>query len=356
MNSDIYNTIKEKKQAYCKWKWNGKPQNPLDQLVINKKLTSYNLRRFCRTEVAQIRIKERQELIEAKTMDNKLVHKQRGKLNRVIDELHVSDSVFKTDTEILIGWGNHFANLAKESDRMDFDHSYLDTVDIEYKHIIKICQHDFIHETVSKEELGKSSDICDVTPECIAYEGEKLRNVLLNLINTSFEHCLLPDLLKIRTLTPIFKNKGMIIDAKNYRGITITPTLSKIVETIIKFRINLTIVSVQNPLQRGFTEHSTPLISSLMLEEVGRENKDNKEPTIIGMLDAKSAFDVVRHANLIRRLYLYGITKQCILMIDDLYRNATTKIKWKGEFSEGFKIEQGVRQGATLSAACTKYM
>jgi hypothetical protein len=32
-------------------------------------------------------------------------------------------------------------------------------------------------------------------------------------------------------------------------------------------------------------------------------------------------------------------------MIDNLYRNATTKIKWKGEFSEGFKIEQGVRRG-----------
>ena len=77
-------------------------------------------------------------------------------------------------------------------------------------------------------------------------------------------------------------------------------------------------------------EHSTPLISSLMLEEVGRENKDNKEPTIIGMLDVKSAFDVVRHANLIRRLYHYGVSKQCILMIDNLYRNATTKIKWKG--------------------------
>jgi hypothetical protein len=262
MNSDIYNTIKKKKQAYCIWKWNGKPQNPLDQLVINKKLTSYNLRRFCRTEVAQRRIKERQELIEAKTMDKKLFHKlirqQRGKLNRVIDELLVGDSVFKTDTEILIGWKNHFANLAKESDRMDFDHGYLDTVDIEYKHIFKICQHDFIHEIVSKEELdkavdklnrGKSSDIYGVTAECIAYGGEKLRNVLLNLKNTSFEHCILPDLLKIGTLTPIFKNKGMIIDAKNYRGITIMPTLSKIVETIIKFRINPTILSVQNPLQ-----------------------------------------------------------------------------------------------------------
>jgi hypothetical protein len=145
------------------------------------------------------------------------------------------------------------------------------------------------------------------------------------LINTSFEHCLLPDLLKIGTIIPIFKNKGMIIDAKNY--ITIMPMLSKIVETIIKFRINPTILSVQNPLQRGFTEHSTPLISSLMLEEVGREKKDNKEPTI-------TAFDVVRHANLIRRLY-HGISKQCILMIDNLYRNATTKIKMERRILRG---------------------
>ena len=71
-----------------------------------------------------------------------------------------------------------------------------------------------------------------------------------------------------------------------------------------------------------------------MLEEVGREDKDNKEPTIIGMLDAKSAFDVVRHANLIRRLY-HGISKQCILMIDNLYRNATTKIKMERRILRG---------------------
>jgi hypothetical protein len=56
-----------------------------------------------------------------------------------------------------------------------------------------------------------------------------------------------------------------------------------------------------------------------MLEEVGRENKDNKEPTIIGMLDARSAFDVVRHANLIRRLYHYGISKQLCDIYHGLY-------------------------------------
>ena len=105
----------------------------------------------------------------------------------------------------------------------------------------------------------------------------------------------------------------------------------------MKFRINGNILSVQNPLQRGLTENST----SPILEEIERENKDRKTPTIIGMLDAKSVFDVVRHTILIRKLYHYGISTQSILLIDSLYRNATTKIKWKGQLSEEFKIEQG---------------
>jgi hypothetical protein len=106
----------------------------------------------------------------------------------------------------------------------------------------------------------------------------------------------------------------------------------------LKFRINGNILSVQNPLQRGLTENST----SPILEEIERENKDRKTPTIIDMLDAKSAFDVVRHTNLIRKLYHYRISTQSILLIDSLYRNATTKIKWKGQLPEEFKIEQGV--------------
>jgi hypothetical protein len=49
------------------------------------------------------------------------------------------------------------------------------------------------------------------------------------------------------------------------------------------------------------------------------ENKDLKRPTYIAMLDAKSAFDVVVHANLIRRLHQYEFSDQSILLINSLY-------------------------------------
>ena len=267
--------IKAKKQSHCIW--NGRPEDPPNELVVNKTLTTQQLRKICRMEIARRRINEREQLIGARTMDNalfhKLLHQQRGKLNRLIDELNVGDTVYRSEN-ILCGWREHFAELAKESVQETFDQNYLNATKFEYEQIIKICQHEFSHEDVTIEELdkailklnrGKSGDIFGVTAECILYGGDKLKNLLLKLINLTFEHYSVPDLLKVGTLTLIYKNKGLMTESKNYRGITITPTLSKIIETILKFRINRNILSVQNPLQRGFTENSTPLMASLIL-------------------------------------------------------------------------------------------
>lgn len=197
---------------------------------------------------------------------------------------------------------------------------------------------------------NKSGDIFGISVECIIYGGTKLRELVLQTVNASFEHCYVSDILKVGALTPIFKNKGDILNSKNYRGITITPTIQKIIETILKIGINPCILDVQNPLQCGFTENTAPLISSLLLEEYEGENKDLKKPTLFGMLDAKAAFDVVLHSHLVRKLFHMGISKQAIHMIDNLYKNAVSKINWKGQSSEPFPINQGVRQGGTLSA------
>jgi hypothetical protein len=47
-------------------------------------------------------------------------------------------------------------------------------------------------------------------------------------------------------------------DAINYRGITVLPVISKIVEAVIRDRIQPLIHNMQNPTQRGFTKGSSP--------------------------------------------------------------------------------------------------
>lgn len=126
-----------------------------------------------------------------------------------------------------------------------------------------------------------------------------------------------------------------------------TPIYSKI---IVKLRENSKILRIQNPLQRGFRENTSPLLCELFIEEFERESKDMKLPTYLALIDSKSAFDVVVQANLIRRLYQVGFSHQSILIVQNLYRNASSCIKWNGCISTNFVIEQGIRQGGAISA------
>ncbi|CAC5381573.1 unnamed protein product [Mytilus coruscus] len=160
MTHNIYLAIKAKKNAFCEWKINGRPEIATNPLRLNKKQTTYELRKLCRVEKANLRITERQQLIDARTMDSKLfyqlIKKQRGKLNRFIDELQVGESSLKGDNNILEGWKTHFANLAKGSDPMNFDQDYFELVDAKYRQIIQICLVAYNHEEVTADELKKS--------------------------------------------------------------------------------------------------------------------------------------------------------------------------------------------------------
>jgi hypothetical protein len=56
----------------------------------------------------------------------------------------------------------------------------------------------------------------------------------------------------------------------------------------------------QCSLQRGFTQNSAPINAAFIMEESRRVANDMEEQLIIIMLDAKSAFDVVVHNNIMR--------------------------------------------------------
>ena len=77
---------------------------------------------------------------------------------------------------------------------------------------------------------------------------------------------------------------------------------------------------------------------------------DNNCQSFVALLDAKSAFDVVRHHNLFRKLYLSGVEGRLWNVIYSLHNNTVSAIKWEGQMSTPFKVTQGVRQGGILSA------
>ena len=176
-----------------------------------------------------------------------------------------------------------------------------------------------------------------------------MEKLLVALVGCIFKHRSISESLKMGLLTLVFKNKGTRQQAINYRGITVLSVIGKIVETVIKCRTNNCILEAQNKRQRGFTAGSSPMNSALPIEESYRESKDNNAILHLVLLDAKAAFDTVIHSHMFRRVFLAGIDDGHWGLIKDLHENAKSVIKWEGNISQPFQVNQGDRQRGILS-------
>ena len=261
---EIKQAIQNKKRAFKEWKLASRPNESGNILVLNKKLSSSYLRRLCRIESARAREHTRQQILDAKSTDMKtffrLVNKQRGKMKYCVNELSVNGTVYKSENEILLAWKEHFGSLATPTDHQDFDEEYKQQVASEMS-LPAQNPEDYVTEQQVDNALksmnrGKAADIHGVTVEHLLHGGNSLLQKVTGIINSIFRFGRVTEALSIGTLTSVFKNKGLSTDAKNYRGITILPTITKVVKRCLK-----TVSSQQSRLSK--TAYSVALQSIL---------------------------------------------------------------------------------------------
>jgi hypothetical protein len=213
-------------------------------------------------------------------------------------------------------------------------------VEDEIQIINDIMAHESIEETNDEEiakairsiNRGKSADYHGLTIEHIINAGKDMEKLRL-LTNEIFRQGRVPETLKAGLLTPIFKNKGLKTQVTNYKGITVLPVISKIVELIIKARIQNQVLEIQSRTQRGFTSGSSPVNSALAVEECYRKVADNDTDCQIRLLDAKATFDKVIHSHMLRRVYQAGIDDKHWVLIKSLHENAVSFVKWADQKS-----------------------
>ena len=120
-------------------------------------------------------------------------------------------------------------------------------------------------------------------------------------------------------------------------------------ELVIGARLKQLILKKQNKIQHGFREKSSPMNTALIFEEYIRDRLYIQAPAYLAFLDAKSAFDVVSHKSLMRKLFNIGGEGNMWTIINSLHQDARSAAKWQGEISKQFRVEQGVIQGGILS-------
>ena len=159
----------------------------------------------------------------------------------------------------------------------------------------------------------------------------------------------LPSDWKMANIIPIFK-KGSQNIAENYRPISLTSTLCKMMEHLIREAImkHLTEHKLLSPKQYGFVSgRSTTTQLLYFIDKCANFiNEGNVVDTIY--FDFAKAFDSVPHQRLLLKLDAYGIKGDVFNWIKDFLVDRKQTVSVEQETSETCAVRSGVPQGTVL--------
>ena len=179
--------------------------------------------------------------------------------------------------------------------------------------------------------------------------AEELAEPLAMIFTKSIEESKLPDTWKEANVTPLFK-KGNRSKPSNYRPVSLTSVLCKVMESIIRDKIMEH--TEQNKLlsscQHGFVPKRSCATNLLHALEKWTTALDTGRPVDAVYLDFAKAFDSVPHQRMIAKIESYGIKSKVLNWIRDFLIGRQQRVSVKGMYSDWSNVTSGVPQGSVL--------
>ncbi len=169
------------------------------------------------------------------------------------------------------------------------------------------------------------------------------------LFNKSMQTVNVPRDWRDADISPIFK-KGKRKIRGNYRPVSLTSIISKLLEAIIKDKIVdfLILHNLLDLTQHGFLEARSCLTNLLEFLEKVTNWMDEGSPVDVIYLDFQKAFDKVPHARLIEKIKSHGINGKLLDWIKAWLSNRRQRVVIGGETSDWECVTSGVPQGSVL--------
>lgn len=212
-----------------------------------------------------------------------------------------------------------------------------------------IISEDCIINKLKNLNVNKSGGV-DEIPSRFLYETARTIYLPLYMIFCeSMSSGRVPSDWRKSNVTPIFK-QGDKTDPNNYRPISLTCHISKLMESIIKDQlvIYLASSSLIKDTQHGFMKNKSCFTNLITFFECISGWVDNQEPVDVIYLDFKKAFDRVSHQLLLHKLQAYGVDGNLLKWIEDWLCGRVQRVVVKGSVSEWVDVTSGVPQGSVL--------
>lgn len=222
----------------------------------------------------------------------------------------------------------------------------------------KINNHVFILTPVTDDEVSKlicslkSNSSCGpdgISAKTLKIAKDFITQPVTHLVNCSFKSGKFPNALKTAHVIPIHKGGDKSLP-ENYRPISLTSQIAKILEKALKLRL-VNFLEDSNFLsdrQFGFRlGKSTQDAMHHLTKSVHDALIDSKK--VIGVfLDIKKAFDTVPHDLLLRKIKNAGIIGLPFKLLADYLTERVQYTKVDGVLSNSLPVSCGVPQGTVL--------
>ena len=151
------------------------------------------------------------------------------------------------------------------------------------------------------------------------------------------------------TVIPIFK-KGSRLKCSNYRPISLTCTICKVFERLIKDKMMLHLIrnNLLHSSQHAFLPKRSCCSALLTFLNAVTSAIDNHQNADAIFLDLSKAFDSVSHRRLILKLESFGFSGNVLNWIRAYLYNRSQRVQIGNSFSAYLPVISGVPQGSVL--------
>ncbi|CAC5362879.1 unnamed protein product [Mytilus coruscus] len=251
-NEQIDKASKQSKNAYKVWRQHGAPQERSNELKIKMTAAKRILRKAQRQAYASQRESTAGKIMKASNADTKLFYKlinmQRKTPLTNTKILKLNEKTAEDGPSIMNIWQEHFQQLATPTLEENVDTEKLELVEIQ-NNIIESIEREKgqgidhvnvkeVNKAIEKLKAGKAPDEDGISAEHYKHGMEELTPLIVHLLNLILTYLDVPIFLKTGILTPILKKEKDKTLPSSYRGITVTKTFAKILQSILKDRVD----------------------------------------------------------------------------------------------------------------------